>query len=198
MQRLSVLEIYILFCLGRGMQSGYDLLRNASLSIGATHPALRRLLKGGYISQKTAETASARPRFEFKLTAKGTREAGSGWKTYLEQPPRDLDLESALRITDMAAHSAVPLQEIASFLKTAAASRIETYQRLTVEADVQAHRKKLEYPYLKLRFEAARLAAEAETLTQLAESLKPKPKKRTHQSPEYVQQQIPGLAQKGK
>lgn len=198
MQELSVLETYILVCLSRGMETGYDLLRSAGLSIGATNPALRRLLKAGYVARAVGETKSARPKFAFKLTSKGTREAQSGWQRYLERPDTDLDVEAVLRIVDMAGLGGADAKKVGNFLLKASELRSEGAKRLMMEADLQAYRKRFEYPYLKLRLEGARLESEARALADLANSVNPRAKRRAKSPTQYIQQTFSGLAQKGR
>src|SRR5258708_23229447 len=65
----SVLELFILSVLDRGLETPYDLNRQGGLSLGSTVPALRRLETAGLVRKKAAVGSSKRPRHWFQLSA---------------------------------------------------------------------------------------------------------------------------------
>lgn len=168
MAALPVLDLYILCCLDRGMQSSYDLLKQASLSLGATTPALRRLVKSKHISRKAEIPKSARPRFEYRLTSKGESELDTGWKKLFESKQPDMDLDSLLRIVEIAWRRKASLPAIRSFLQRAADQRNRRALEAAYNSQGKSEKRAFDYPRLKLRIEAARLEAETIALTKLA------------------------------
>src|SRR5260370_4982045 len=99
----SVLDLFILSVLDRGLETPYDLNRQGRLSLGSTVPALRRLETAGLVRKKAAVGSSKRPRHWFQLCAAGRKLARGGWIPLLkDQPPSDFD--AVLRLADMAQH----------------------------------------------------------------------------------------------
>ena len=99
----SVLDLFILSLLDRGLETPYDLQRQGGLSLGSTVPALRRLESAALVRKKASVALSQRPRHWFQLSAAGRKLARRGWIPLLEnQPPSDFD--AVLRLADMARH----------------------------------------------------------------------------------------------
>ncbi len=73
MRTRSSLELFILAAIERGITTTYDFLMQLGLSVGATNPALRRLLAAKLI-EKTTNPSSRRERQEYGITAAGGRE----------------------------------------------------------------------------------------------------------------------------
>ena len=71
----SVLDLFILSLLDRGLETPYDLQRQGGLSLGSTVPALRRLAAAGLIRKREASEASKRPRHSYQLYAAGRNRA---------------------------------------------------------------------------------------------------------------------------
>ena len=169
---LSVLDLFVLSMLDRGCQTPYDLQRQAGLSLGGTVPALRRLIKAGLLTCVDDETGTKRPRHHYRLTALGKERARKGWKEYLSGAKIPADLDSILRLADLAAHYRAPKIQIATFLKQAA----QTRQRLVDEANLaRAHRGRTaasSYVAFRLFLDIERFAAEASVLTRLAAGFK--------------------------
>lgn len=163
MTDLSILELYILSCLDQGMQTSYDMLRSASLSLGASTPALKRLVKTGKISRKNKQGATARPKFEYTSTDEGRAALKSGISALLTTAG-DQDIDSVLRIVHIAKRHGATLKGIAGFLKRAAEHR----ERLAKHAAVESEYEGLDYPALKRGVDAGRLKAEAKALADLA------------------------------
>lgn len=160
----SVLELYIMACLERGMRTPYDLLRSASLSLGATSPALKRLLDSGRISRKNDKSTTARPRHEYQVTTVGREALHSNVNELLSTSSGDQDVDSLLRIVEMAKLYGASMSEMADFLRRASKHR----ERLAMHAAVEAENQGWEYPKLRTRIDAVRLQAEAKELANLA------------------------------
>jgi DNA-binding PadR family transcriptional regulator len=116
---LSVLDAFILSLLDRGLETPYDLQHQGGLSLGASSPALRRLVKAKFVGRAEGESATNRPRHQYQLTATGKREAKTAWKPLLDDNDSPSDIDSILRIADMAAHYRADKPKIRSFLKRA-------------------------------------------------------------------------------
>ena len=118
----SVLDLFILSLLDRGLETPYDLQRQGGLSLGSTIPALRRLKEAGMVRMLKPLGASKRPRHSYQLSALGRTRVQNDWKTYLKSP-RQIDLDAVLRVADMAKHYNAKTTDIAAFLVTAASER---------------------------------------------------------------------------
>jgi DNA-binding PadR family transcriptional regulator len=81
----SVLDLFILSVLDRGLETPYDLNRQGGLSLGSTVPALRRLETAGLVRKKAAVGSSKRPRHWFQLSAAGRKLARGGWAVHVEE-----------------------------------------------------------------------------------------------------------------
>src|ERR1700674_192044 len=131
---LSVLDVFVLSLLDRGLETPYDLQRQGGLSLGASTPALQRLVKGNLVVRAESASATNRPRHLYQLTPTGKREARAAWKPFLEGNDSPPDIDSILRIADMAAHHGAEKPKIRSFLKRAA----ERKSQLAQHADLSS------------------------------------------------------------
>src|SRR6185369_7335397 len=187
MKTLTSLELFILSCFDRGLETPYDLSRVAGLSLGATNPALKRLVKSGLLKRSTGASVSNRPRHEYTLTPDGRQAARNGWKASLgeEVPPSDLD--SILRIVDMASHYKSSASSIHQFLVRAMESRkgsVEVYGAMAEQAGPPS---RFLYARLKVEFEKERLLADFKTIGTVLTWLKQRHR------PKVEQASIPGL-----
>jgi len=161
----SVLDLFILSVLDRGLETPYDLNRQGGLSLGSTVPALKRLETAGLVRKKAAVGSSKRPRHWFQRSAAGRKLARGGWIPLLkDQPPSDFD--AVLRLADMARHYRARPADIITFLEAAASERRSS-------ARVFEHRERRDSLGLVATREAwdvARLRAEAKFLEGLAQS----------------------------
>lgn len=169
---LSVLDLFVLSMLDRGCQTPYDLQRQAGLSLGGTVPALRRLTKAGLLIRVDGDTGAKRPRHHYRLTAKGTDRARNGWEEHVGGAKIPADLDSVLRLADLASYYRAPKIRIATFLKQATRTR----RQMADEAGVAlSHRERgtaSSYVTFRLRLDAGRFAAEAKVLARLAAGFK--------------------------
>lgn len=164
----SVLDLFILSLLDRGLQTPYDLQRQGGLSLGSTVPALRRLAAASLIRKREATGASKRPRHSYQLSSSGRTRAHSGWKTYLKTP-NQMDLDAILRVADMAQHYNARTADIVEFLEAVVSERkVPARSRLS---DSDGRSGSLGHLTTLVAWNAARLKAEAKFLAALAKSI---------------------------
>ena len=165
----SVLDLYILSLLDRGLQTPYDLHSKGGLSLGSTLPALQRLEEAGLVRKKAPSGSSKRPRHWFQLSASGRKLARGGWIHLLKaQPPSDFD--AVLRLVDIAQNYKAKSIDIAVFLEAAASDR-----RPPARSGTSALSEKLdslELTTTRGAWDAARLRTEVSFLAGLAKSLR--------------------------
>jgi DNA-binding PadR family transcriptional regulator len=164
----SVLDLFILSLLERGLQTPYDLHQQGGLSLGSTVPALRRLETEGLVRKKAPVGSSKRPRHWFQLTVAGRKLALSGWIPLLKaSPPEDFD--AVLRLADIAQHRRAQSADVLAFLQKAVSMR-----RLSARSITSApHEKSEAFELVAIceAWDAARLRAEAKFLEELMKSL---------------------------
>jgi DNA-binding PadR family transcriptional regulator len=163
--RLPVLDLYVLSLLDHGLETAYSFQREVGLSLGASTPSLRRLMEARLVKRKEEEGTTNRPRHVYTLTLSGRERARNGWREYLHAGRLPSDLDSILRLSDMAAHYGASAAEVARFLKTAS-ERTATISRRV--AAVPEPGNGLMYLSMRSRCEAARLKAESDVLGQMA------------------------------
>jgi DNA-binding PadR family transcriptional regulator len=165
----SVLDLFIMSLLDRGLETPYDLLRQGGLSLGSSVPALRRLEETGLIRKKAPVGSSKRPRHWYQLSAAGRKLASNGWIQLMKDPPPS-DFDAVLRLADLAAYYKVKAADIASLVERAAKDRILLSNRLSAGKDKDGVPSLL-YVVTRNSWEAGRLAAEAKFLFNLAKSV---------------------------
>lgn len=171
---LSVLDLFLLSMLDRGTQSPYDLQRAAGVSLGASVPSLRRLTASKLVTRTEETAATNRPRHAYKLTAAGKQAARAGWKPFIDSDDPPSDLDSLLRVADMAAHYRAEKQKIRSFLKRAAERKSQLAQHANLSSTATRSGDRVSYMSMRVHCDAARLQAEADTLVKLARIFRPK------------------------
>jgi DNA-binding PadR family transcriptional regulator len=161
----SVLDLFILSVLDRGLETPYDLNRQGGLSLGSTVPALRRLETEGLVRKKAPVGSSKRPRHWFQLSAAGRKLARGGWILLLkDHPPSDFD--AVLRLADMAQHYRARPADIVTFLEAAASERRSSAR----VSEPHEMRDSLGLGVTRKAWDVARLRAEAKFLEGLAKS----------------------------
>jgi DNA-binding PadR family transcriptional regulator len=160
----SVLDLFILSVLDRGLETPYDLNRQGGLSLGSTVPALKRLETAGLVRKKAAVGLSRRPRHWFQLSAAGRKLARGGWIPLLKDPPSDFD--AVLRLADMAQYYRARPADIVTFLEAAAAERRSSARVF----EPREMRDSLRLVATRETWDVARLRAEAKFLEGLAKS----------------------------
>lgn len=163
----SVLDVFVLSLLDRGLETPYDLHRQGGLSLGASTPALQRLVTAGLVKRAEGESATNRPRHEYRLTPSGKKAAQSAWKPFLDdEPPSDLD--SLLRVVDMAAHYRADKRKIYSFLTRAIARRSQLAQHAGLSVSATRKGDRASYTAMRIHCDAARLLAETDALATIS------------------------------
>lgn len=158
----SILELYILSLLDRGLRTKYEFQRQGGISLGSSSPALKRLQKARLITQQHAEDGTKRVRQILKLTPAGRRVMRWGWRQYFDAEV-NLDVEAILRVIDLAGHEGARRREIINFLNAMASQRSRP-----TEADKHPAEG---VPGLQEQLAAYRANAESMFLSDLAKSL---------------------------
>jgi DNA-binding PadR family transcriptional regulator len=171
---LSVLDAFILSLLDRGLETPYDLQRQGGLSLGASSPSLQRLVKANLVKRGEGASATNRPRHQYQLTAIGKREAQTAWKPFLDDNDSPSDIDSILRIADMAKTYRAEKQKIRSFLTRAANKKSQLAQHADLSSTGTHSGDRILYMSMRAHCDAARLHAEADTLVKLARIFRPK------------------------
>lgn len=164
----SVLDSYVLSMIDRGTATAYELFRNAGLSLGASTPSLRRLVKEGLISRLKETRTSKRLRNQYVLTGHGKRSIHERCKILLAAKSVPSDLDSILRIVDMALHYGRAPREIVTFLQEASRDR----KRLAEKAAIDSAQD-ISYVSMRKKCDGRRLSGEAEELAELARRVTP-------------------------
>lgn len=167
MAQIPILDLFILSCLARGMQTSYDLYRLVGVSLGASTPAFRRLVRAGLVRRQDTMAKTNRPRHEYSLTAKGRAKLSSGWRQCLASDPPPADLDSLLRVVDLAAHHSAG-SKLLPYLDRAVKGR----RRETAALSPRADRLCLSYAALRREFARKRIESEIEALTELMSAVK--------------------------
>ena len=168
---MTVLDHFILSQLDRGLETPYDLMRRAGVSLGASVPALRRLSAAGLIKKDKEKARSNRPRHAYTLTPDGKRQARIGWKRYLEGESVPVDLDEILRVCDMADHNDHDRASLAAFLERAARDRSALSRQAQAVLDRQSS-VPLDYMSIRAKCEVGRLNSDQLMLSQLAAAVK--------------------------
>ena len=166
----SLLDLFILSLLDRGLETPYDLQRQGGLSLGSTVPALRRLAAAGLIRKREATGASKRPRHTYQLSAVGRTQAQNGWKTHLKSPDH-MDLDAVLRVADMAQYYKARNADIVEFLEIILSERRVPPRARSSDPDRKSGL--LGYTQQLTAWNRARSKAEAKFLAALANSVAP-------------------------
>jgi DNA-binding PadR family transcriptional regulator len=165
---LSVLDVFVLSMLERGCETPYDLHRNAGLSLGAISPCVSRLLKERLVARTKDKNATKRPRHHYTLTTLGKEQARTAWKAYVETAKSPNDLDSLLRVVDLALHYHADRTTIARLLQNAASERQRRAKQLSIDLEKPAVNK---YVHLRTRCETNRLFDEAQTLLKFSQEI---------------------------
>jgi DNA-binding PadR family transcriptional regulator len=174
---LSLLDVFVLSLLDRGLKTPYSLQREGGLSLGATTPSLRRLSSARLVTRGDFENATRRPRHEYRLTSAGRKALLTGWREHFDKIRIASDLDSVLRLVDLAVHYGAKRDEIGVFLKRAAEQRFSRAHR--AETLISPDHDSFSYQQTRWQCESARLEAEASVLSRLATEFQSQPHQRT-------------------
>jgi DNA-binding PadR family transcriptional regulator len=165
---LSVLDLYILSMFDRGCETPYDLHRDANLSLGAISPCVSRLLKAKLVTRVEEVNATRRPRHRYALTRAGKQQARTGWKEYLQSDTAPTDVDSVLRLADVAHYYKAGVHQIIKLLNSAGKKRLSRAEQLSIAV---RGTEGTTYADLKNRIDGDRLSAEGSALIRIAEEL---------------------------
>lgn len=166
---MSVLEIFILSILDRAAASPYNLRQKWAISLGASLPSLKRLVDRKLAVRREGRSATNRPRHVYALTKAGRRTARSAWKGFLQGKRTISDLDSVLRIVDMALYYGADSALISSFLRRVGEKRMAAAKQAAMRTNTQELSPT--YWILRGRSEASRLRTEGKFLRTVAASL---------------------------
>jgi DNA-binding PadR family transcriptional regulator len=167
-RRRSDLDLFVLALIDGGIATPYELQRAASLSPGATLPALRRLAERRFV---LAGQAGPRGRLAHKLTAAGRQQLNEGWKELIANGPSG-DFDADLRVALLALFVGGSRSVAVDFLRKSAARKLESLNAIQ-EPDDQVQILPPAYQYRWLRAAAAKslIKAEAAAAAAAARSL---------------------------
>ena len=179
--QLSILDLFILSLLDRGLGTKYDLQRQGGVSVGSSSAVLRRLEAQHLVRGKDDTGDSNRPRHRYELSALGRRSVRQGWQASLATT-EEMDIDAVLRMVDVATHYGAGPAEIATFLANAIAQRQTASPSTRPGGDSQTVIP-LGYLPIRKRWDAARSEAEANFLTVIATHWRLKRKRSTSSAP---------------
>lgn len=162
-RRRSDLDFFILALIESGLATPYEFQIGAGLSPGATIPALRRLLAGGWVTQSRP---GARGRTEHRITAAGRRHLQNSWRQLVVEGPTgdgDADLRVALLSVFVGGNRKIAVE----FLRASSKQRKAWLKSVYPGADVR-DQPPLAYWYQKLRSDLAVSVVHAEAAGILA------------------------------
>jgi DNA-binding MarR family transcriptional regulator len=169
----SSLEVLILALLKQGLTTTYDLLARAGLSLGATVPALKRLVAVQLVTKKTSGR-----KFEFSLTREGEKLLAS-WTA----PQRTSDMDEVLRSVFLEWMLGGGRADAAALLRQATRARVRWAEELRdqlvgvkLPLDTRPDPEAYRWPRTVLEAERAEADVKAlESLTKALEWKKPRP-----------------------
>jgi DNA-binding PadR family transcriptional regulator len=168
----------VMSLLDRGAVSPYDLQQIGGLSQGASLPALKRLLKAKLVARSEETSPRNRKRHSYRLTSAGKEAIEKSWKAHLKEVDPLKDLDSVLRIAEIALHYGAKCQEIGKFLKKVSSERIYLRDKATFAAFFGVRPENAtSYARLKAHVDAARFEAECQALRKIAKLVDRPPKR---------------------
>lgn len=171
MRPLAILDLYVLSMLDRGVQSLYELQKAGGISLGASTPALKRLVKGGYVEEASRERTGKRVRIRFSLTPSGRKQARSAWRSWLPPQTTPSDLDALLRLADIATHYGYPEGKLSKLFSHLAEIRQQLAKAARDGTLGLRGNSALTYKGLRSSCDAERLRAEAKALRAIAKRL---------------------------
>jgi DNA-binding PadR family transcriptional regulator len=161
----SILDVYLLSLIDRGLETPYDLLKQGGVSLGSSVPALRRLETADLVKKNAPTGFGKRPRHGFKLSTAGRKLARGAWISLLNgQPPSDFD--SILRLVDVARHYEAKNADVVAFLGAASSERRSSAR--SGRNGFRETRAPLGIMATREAWDVSRLKAEAKFLAELA------------------------------
>jgi DNA-binding PadR family transcriptional regulator len=157
-RRRSDLDLFVLALIESGVATPYELQTSAGLSPGATIPALRRLVSGGWTAQRKP---GPRGRTEHTITAAGRQHLQDGWRQLIKEGPSG-DVDADLRVALLALFVGGERRIAAEFLRASAEKKQAAYAG-SRQLEGQPDQPPLAAGYQRLRFDSAKSVIRAET-----------------------------------
>ena len=169
-RRRTDLDLFVLALIDSGVSTPYEFQKAASLSQGATIPALQRLLEARLVRQGKP---GSRGRTDYQVTAAGKRLLKDGWLNLIEAGPSG-DIDSDLRVALLALLGGGDYRLAADFLRQSADKKMESLS--TIEPTGNPGKMPLLprwYSDLRSSTAKALLTAESAAIRAMAEALHP-------------------------
>ena len=164
-----ILDLYILSLLERGLETPYDLNRKGGISLGASTPALKRLIDNKLVRRANGPAAGKRRANRYSLTEAGREQAHQGWRPYFKELRVPADLDSVLRLVDLAMQHKLKQAQITEFLKQAARDRSDLAREAGARMATR-QQNPLSYAATRSIWDWTRLEAEAQAMSDLAKT----------------------------
>lgn len=166
-RRRADLDLFVLALIESGISTPYEFQRAASLSQGATIPALQRLLESRLIRRATT---GPRGRTDYRITPAGKKLLKTGWRDLLEDGPSG-DLDADLRVA-LLALTGGEHRLARDFLKRSATRKLDSIATVEEPANPDSM-PSIAYWYRELRSASTKelLKSTAATALGMAESL---------------------------
>jgi|GEM_PF-2138770 len=166
-RRRTDLDLFILALIDEGVSTPYELQKAASLSQGATIPALQRLLEARLVRQRKP---GARGRTGYHVSAAGKKTLKDGWRSLIKAGPSG-DSDSDLRVALLAFLGAGDSLLAAGFLRSAAEVKPEADRPKRAITSIEGS--PLARWYTRLRSERAKeiQTAESRAIRSMADML---------------------------
>jgi len=167
-RRRADLDLFILTLVDQGVSTPYAMQKLASLSQGATNPALQRLLDAGFLFQGKP---GARRRRDYRVSASGKRLLRDGWLPLLEAGGSG-DVDADLRVALLAISADGNPRRAADYMMQSADRIEESIEAMEPALDIN-ETPPIAKLYNELRFSAAKtmLSAKAKALRSMADSI---------------------------
>jgi DNA-binding PadR family transcriptional regulator len=130
-RRRTDLDLFVLALIESGISTPYDLQGAASLSPGATIPALQRLIEAGHVRQGES---GPRGRTDHRITPAGKKLLKTGWRDLIEDGPSG-DLDADLRVALLALSVGGKRRLAREFLEKSAAKKLAALEALEESAE---------------------------------------------------------------
>lgn len=156
------LDLFVLALIESGLSTPYDLQKAASLSPGATIPALQRLLESGFVRQGKP---GSRGRTDHRITPAGKKLLKTGWRDLIEDGPSG-NMDADLRISLLALSVAGNRRLAKEFLEQSAAKKVAVLDALEDSTDCASGSLLADW-YTKLRSEPGKMILKAESAATL-------------------------------
>ena len=164
-----ILDLFIMSLLERGIETSYDLNRQGGISLGASTPALKRLINGKLIHRISGPAPGKRRSNRYSLTEAGRELAHQGWRPYFKELRVPADLDSVWRLVDLAMHYKLKQAQITAFLEQASHDRSALARQARARM-VTRQQNPLSYAATRSIWDSTRLEAEAQAMSSLAKT----------------------------